>query len=68
MTSIPVAICRISCNKFKRHYIKEKKFSLFWIAFLICVLNVEHFEKKGEYPSVIISEISESERGGYLNV
>ena len=33
-----------------------------------CGCNVEHFEKKGEYPSLIISEIMDCERGGYLNV
>ena len=26
------------------------------------------FRKKGEYPSLIISEIMDCERGGYLNV
>ena len=30
--------------------------------------NLEHFEKKDEYPSVIISEIMDCERGSYLNV
>ena len=30
---------------------------------------LEHFsEKKDEYPSLIISEIMDCERGGYLNV
>ena len=29
---------------------------------------MEHFEKKDEYPSLIISEIMDCERGGYLNV
>ena len=28
----------------------------------------EHFEKKDEYPSLIISEIMDFERGCYLNV
>ena len=32
------------------------------------LLNLEHFEKKDEYPSLIISEIMDCERGGYLNV
>ena len=27
-----------------------------------------HLEKKDEYPSLIISEIIDCERGGYLNV
>ena len=47
---------------------KQKIFSGFFIAFLKFVLNLEHFEKKGEYPSRVISKIIESERGGYLNV
>ena len=29
---------------------------------------MEHFEKKYEYPGLIISEKMECERGGYLNV
>ena len=29
---------------------------------------LEHFEKKDEYPSLIISDIMDCERGGYLNV
>ena len=33
-----------------------------------CAWNLEHFEKKDEYPSLIISEIKDCERGGYLNV
>ena len=33
-----------------------------------CASNLEHFEKKDEYPSLIISEIMDCERGGYLNV
>ena len=28
----------------------------------------EHFRKKDEYPSLIISEIMDCLRGGYLNV
>ena len=59
----------ISRNKFKRHYLKNKRhFSGFVIAFLKCAWNLEHFEKKDEYPSLIISEIMDCERGGYLNV
>ena len=33
----------------------------------MCML-LEHFEKKDEYPRLIISEIMDFERGGYLNV
>ena len=58
----------ISRNKFKRHYLKNKRhFSGFVIAFLKCAWNLEHFEKKDEYPSLIISEIIDFEKGGYLN-
>ena len=47
---------------------KQKTFSGFWIAFLKCAWNWEHFQKKDEYPSLIISEINDAERRGYLNV
>ena len=68
MTSIPAAICRISRNNFKRHYIKNKKiFSGSFISFLKCAWNLEHFQKKGECSSLIVSEIIDAERRGYLN-
>ena len=47
---------------------KQKTFSGFFLAFLKCALNLEHFEKKDEYPSLVISKVIDSERGGYLNV
>ena len=47
---------------------KQKTFSGFFIAFLKYALNLEHFEKKDEYPSLVISKVNDSERGGYLNV
>ena len=47
---------------------KQKTFSGFFIAFPKCALNLQHFEKKDEYPSLVISRIIDSERGGYLNV
>ena len=47
---------------------KEKTFSGFVIAFLKCALNLEHLERKDEYPSLVISRIFDSERDGYLNV
>ena len=47
---------------------KQKTFDLIFLAFLKCALNLEHFEKKDEYPSRVISRIIYSERGGYLNV
>ena len=47
---------------------KQKTFSGFFLAFLKCALNLEHFEKKDEYSSLVISKVCDSERGGYLNV
>ena len=47
---------------------KQKTFSWFFIAYLKCAWNLEHFQKKDEYRSLIISEIIDAERGGYLNV
>ena len=49
-------------------YHKQKTFSWFFIAFLKCAWNLEHFQKKDDYPSLIISEIIDGERRGYLNV
>ena len=34
---------------------KEKTFSGCLLAFLKCALNLEHFEQKDEYPSLVIS-------------
>ena len=31
-------------------------------------IKLEHFQKKDGYPSLIISEIIDAERRGYLNV
>ena len=47
---------------------KQKTLSEFFLAFLKCALNLEHFEKKDEYPSLVISKVIDSERGGSLNV
>ena len=47
---------------------KEKIFSGFFLPFLKCALNLKHFEKKAEYPGLVISRIIDFERGGYLNV
>ena len=47
---------------------KQKMFSGFFIAYLQCASNLEHFEKKDEHPSLVISEIINSGRVGYLNV
>ena len=51
-----------------RLYQKQKTFCGFFIAFLKYAWNLEHFEKEDEYLSLIISEIMDCERGGYLNV
>ena len=47
---------------------KQKTFSGFFIAFVKCAWNLEHFQKKYEYHSLIISEIIDAERRGYLHV
>ena len=47
---------------------KQKIFCGLFIAYLECASNLEHFEKKDEHPSPVISEIIDSERVGYLNV
>ena len=47
---------------------KQDAFSGFFLAFPKYALNLEHLEKKDEYPSLVISRIINLERGGYLNV
>ena len=47
---------------------KQNTFSGFFNGFLKCVWNLEHFQKKEEYPSLIISEIIDAEKRGYLKV
>ena len=47
---------------------KQKTFFQYFIAFLKCASNLEDFQKKDEYPSLIISEIIDAERRGYLTV
>ena len=47
---------------------KQKTFSRFLISFPKCAWNLEYFQKNDEYPSLIISEIIDDERRGYLNV
>ena len=47
---------------------KQKAFSGIFIAFLKCAWNLESFQIKDEYSSLIISEIIDAERRGYLNV
>ena len=43
---------------------KRKIFSGFFFAFLKCAWNLEHFQKKDEDPSPIISEIIDAKRRG----
>ena len=47
---------------------KGKAFSPFLIAFLKCVWNLEHSEKKEKYPTLISTEIIASEGDVYLSV
>ena len=47
---------------------KQRFFPEFFILFLKCATNLQHFQEKVEYPSLIISEIIDAERRGYLNV
>ena len=47
---------------------KWKTFCGFFLGFLKCARNLGHFGKKEEYPNLIISEMMDCERGGYLNV
>ena len=47
---------------------KQNTFTRFFIAFLKCAWNLQNFPKKDEYPSLIISEIIDTEKRGYLNV
>ena len=62
-------MCTISRNKFKRHYLKNKRvFVDFLLPFWIVHAIWNILKKKDEYPSLIISEIMDCERGGYLNV
>ena len=48
--------------------LKQKTFSQLFIAVLKCAWNLEHFEYKVEYLSLIISKIIYSKRADYLNV
>ena len=47
---------------------EEKTFRGFFIAFPKCAWNLEHSERKEEYPSLINTEIISSERDVYLSV
>ena len=45
---------------------KQKSFTGFFIKFLKCTWNLEHFQKKDEYISLIITEIIDAERRVFL--
>ena len=47
---------------------KQKNFSGLFIGFPKCAWRLEHFQKRDEYPSLIITEIIDAKRRGYLNV
>ena len=47
---------------------KQNTFSGLFLAFLKCALNLEQFEKKNEYSSLVISKVIDSEIGAYINV
>ena len=49
-------------------YKNQKTFSRFLIALPKCARNLHYFQKKDEYPCLIISEIIDPERRAYLNV
>ena len=47
---------------------KQKTFSELLLAFLKCALNLERFEKRNEYSSLVISKVIDFKGGRYLNV
>ena len=47
---------------------KQKTFFGFFITFLKCAWNLDHFQKDDEYASLFISEIIDAEKRGYLNL
>ena len=68
-------------DKYSRRYIKifweqlqtplsqkGKAFCQFLIAFLKCIWNLEHSEKKEKYPTLISTEIIASKGDVYLSV
>ena len=68
MTSIPAAICQFSDKTFKRFYLKkERPFADFLLHFRN-VHEIWNILNKKEYPSLIIAEITASERDIYLIV
>ena len=69
MTSIPRSNMQNLPQQFQTPLSeKQKTFSGLSIAFLKCACNLEAFQKTDDYPSLIISDIFDAERRGYLNV
>ena len=69
MTSIPVAICRLSDHNLKRLYLKKKTHFLnFWLHFWNVHEIWNILKKKKGYPSLIITKIIASEGDIYLSV
>ena len=48
--------------------LKQKTFCRFLIAFLKYAWNLEHFQEKDQYASLIISGVIDCEKRGYINV
>ena len=46
----------------------QKTFSVFFIAFLKCALNLQHLGKKDEYPRLVTSKLIGFENSGYINI
>ena len=59
-------MCTIVAQQVQTPLSQKMSFCRFFIAFLKLISEI--FVKKDEYPSLIISEIMDCERGGYLNV
>ena len=47
---------------------KQSTFSGLFIGFVKCAWNLEHSQKRDEYYRLIVSEIIDAEKRGYLNV
>ena len=47
---------------------KQETFSQLFVKLRKCAWNLEHFQQKDEYPSLIISELIDGKILGYLNV
>ena len=47
MTTFPAAVCRVYCNNFKRHYLRNKRlFLIFYCIFKMC-MKFRAFSKRG---------------------